>query len=157
PREGERLVASAREISALGGGPLRMHGGLSSYYDPSADWGADYFADPSAIRALFPFLTARAAFMLHVRRAGFMNARKLGAWLLDRAMMGGLELVRDRVEAIDVEGGVFRAARLASGERIDARAFVLAAGPRLPDWRERLALDVPIVDERHGKVAFEDE
>jgi hypothetical protein len=49
------------------------------------------------------------------------------------------------------------AARLASGARIDARAFVLAAGPLLPDWTDRLEIRVPIVNERHGKISFEDE
>ena len=49
------------------------------------------------------------------------------------------------------------AVRLASGARIETRAFVLAAGPLLPEWAARLELGVPIVNELHGKISFEDE
>ena len=44
----------------------------------------------------------------------------------------------------------FAEIRLASGERIDTRTFVLAAGPLLPEWTERLGLDVTIVNEVVG-------
>ena len=95
--------------------------------------------------------------MLHVRRAGFMNAMKLGHWLLARARASGVELVRDEVTGLVVDNQRFVAIRLASGARIDARAFVLAAGPLLPEWTDRLELRVPIVNELHGKISFEDD
>jgi len=110
-----------------------------------------------AIRARFPFVTDRVRAMLHVRRAGFMNAAKLGAWLLERARAHGVELVADEVTGLITEHHRFVGARLASGARIDARAFVLAAGPLLADWTDRLDLGVPIGNELHGKIAFDDD
>jgi glycine/D-amino acid oxidase-like deaminating enzyme len=64
--------------------------------------------------------------------------------------------VRDEVIELLVSNGRFVGAHLASGSRVDAGAFVLAVGPLLPEWAERLGLDVPIVNELHGKIAFDD-
>jgi glycine/D-amino acid oxidase-like deaminating enzyme len=111
----------------------------------------------AAIRAQFPFVTDRVLAMLHVRRAGFMNALRLGQWLLERACVHGVEVMRDEVTGFSLRGGRLAAVRLASGVDIEAGAFVLAAGPLLPEWASRLELNVPIVNERHGKVSFEDE
>ncbi len=108
------------------------------------------------VRARFPFVTDRVLAMLHVRRAGFMNAVRLGQWLLSRATAHGVELVSDEITGFSLKGGRFAAVRLASGTEIEARAMVLAAGPLLQDWAARLELDVPIVNELHGKVSFED-
>ena len=108
------------------------------------------------IHARYPFVTDRVRAMLHVRRAGFMNAATLGQCLLERARVHGVDLVRDEVTDLVVHNGRFAAVQLASGSRIDARAFVLAAGPLLAEWADRLLLSVPIVNELHGKISFED-
>jgi glycine/D-amino acid oxidase-like deaminating enzyme len=113
--------------------------------------------DARAIRARYPFVTDRVAAMLHVRRAGFMNARKLGNWLLARACASGVELVRDNVTELSALNGRVSGVRLESGARIDTGAFVLAAGPLLPKWSSRLELHAPIVNELHSKISFEDE
>ena len=118
---------------------------------------AHYLDGAAAIRARYPFLTDRVSGMLHVRRAGFMNAMKLGHWLLQRSLRRGVELLRDEVAALIVENGRFVGVRLSSGSRIDARIFVMAAGPRLPEWTDRLELGVGVVNELHGKIAFDDD
>jgi glycine/D-amino acid oxidase-like deaminating enzyme len=117
---------------------------------------AEFVDDRREIHTRYPFVTERVCAMLHVRRAGFMNASKLGTYLLERARAHGVELVRDEVKGLVVENGRFVSARLASGDLISARALVLAAGPRLFEWADQLALGVPIVNELHGKIAFED-
>jgi len=94
--------------------------------------------------------------MLCVPRAGYMNAAMLGASLLDRGRAHGVELVRDDVAALVVDHQRVVGVKLASGARLDAGAFVLAVGPLLPDWTERLGVTVPVVNELHGKIAFED-
>ena len=118
---------------------------------------AQFIDDAAVIHARYPFITDRAHAMLHVRRAGFMSASTLGQCLLDRARAHGVDVVRDEVTSLVVDNHRFTGARLASGGRIDARAFVLAAGPLLPEWTDRLELDVPIVNELHGKIAFDDD
>jgi glycine/D-amino acid oxidase-like deaminating enzyme len=85
-----------------------------------------------------------------------MNASKLVQHLLERSCARGIEVIRDEVAGLVVENGRLIAATLASGSRIDARVFVLAAGPLLPEWTDRLDLDIPIFNELHGKIAFED-
>jgi glycine/D-amino acid oxidase-like deaminating enzyme len=118
---------------------------------------ARFVENASAIRARFPFVTDRVRAMLHVPRAGFMSASKLGHWLLDRACASNVDLLRDEVVDLVVDNRRLVAVQLASGARIDARAFVLAAGPLLPAWTGRLGLAVPIVNELHGKICFEDD
>jgi glycine/D-amino acid oxidase-like deaminating enzyme len=115
-----------------------------------------FLDDADAIRARYPFITDRVVGMLHVGRAGFMNAMKLGRWLLTRACAHDVDLVRDTVTGLVVESQRVAGVRLESGTRIDTRAFVLAAGPLLPEWTGRLELDIPIANELHGKIAFED-
>ena len=117
----------------------------------------EFVAGHADIRARYPFMTGQACAMLHVRRAGFMNAFKLGRWLLERARTHGVELVRDEVTALDNSQGRVAGVSLASGSRIDTRMFVLAAGPLLPRWSDRLGLRPPVVNELHAKISFEDE
>jgi glycine/D-amino acid oxidase-like deaminating enzyme len=118
---------------------------------------AQFLEGGEAVRARYPFLTTQVRAMLHVRRAGFMNAMTLGQWMLARARAHGVELVRDHVADLVVENRRVVAVRLASGLRVAARSFVLAAGPLLSEWTERLELHVPVTNELHGKVSFEDE
>jgi glycine/D-amino acid oxidase-like deaminating enzyme len=117
----------------------------------------EFVGDPRTILERYPFINDRVRAMLHVRRAGFMNAAKLGQHLLERACARGIEVIRDEVTGLVVENGRLVGATLASGSRIDAPVFVLAAGPLLPEWTDRLHLDVPIVNELHGKISFEDD
>ena len=118
---------------------------------------ATFVDDVPTIRRRFPFVTDRACALLHVHRAGYMNAAKLGACLLERGRAHGVELVRDEVIDLIVSNQRFVGVHLASGSRIDAGAFVLAVGPLLPAWNERLGLDLTIVNELHGKIAFNDD
>ena len=117
---------------------------------------AEFVDDTRTIHRRYPFVTERATAMLHVRRAGFMNASKLGRYLLQRACASGVELMRDEVAEVVIANQRVTAVQLASGERIDTPTLVLAAGPLLPEWTDRLGLDVAIVNELHGKITFED-
>jgi glycine/D-amino acid oxidase-like deaminating enzyme len=108
------------------------------------------------IRERYPFITNRVRAMLHVRRAGFMNAAMLGRCLLERAGGCGVDLVCDKVAGLTVHNERLAGVQLASGSHIQARAFVLAAGPFLPEWADRIRMRMPIVNELHGKISFED-
>ena len=125
---------------------LRQHAGPTT----------TFVDDAREIHARFPFVTDRARAMLHVRRAGYMNAATLGTCLLDRASARGVVLVRDEVTGLAINQQRVVGVRLASGSRVDAGASVLAVGPLLPEWSERLGLTVPIVNELHGKISFDD-
>jgi glycine/D-amino acid oxidase-like deaminating enzyme len=136
------LTADAAEAERL-----RTHAGPTT----------EFVDDARTILQRYPFITDRVRAMLHVRRAGFMNAAKLGQHLLERSCARGIEVIHDAVAGLVVENGRLVAATLASGTRIDARVFVLAAGPLLTEWTDKLDLDVPILNELHGKISFEDD
>jgi glycine/D-amino acid oxidase-like deaminating enzyme len=155
----ETMRANAHAVSAFGMGPVRE--GFSGYRAAPAEGfcdqpdGADLLLGDDARRA-YPFLAENTRAALHVRRAGYMNAVGLGAWLLKRAVAAGVNVVRDRVIAIDAPGARVQRVRLASGVVIETQRVVLAAGPALPDAARMLGLELPVFHELHAKVTFHD-
>ena len=97
---------AAAETSALGAGPVREHPGPTSYIpSPSEGFeglptGVDLLLSPDLVREYFPAVTEDAVAALHVRRAGWLDAQKLGKWLLAEAQRAGVRLVRDRVRGV---------------------------------------------------------
>jgi glycine/D-amino acid oxidase-like deaminating enzyme len=160
------LLAAAEEASALGAGPVRRHsGGAPAYCPAPADGfedqpiGADVFTDPAAIRRHFPYLTEAAVAVVHARRCGWFSGQQLGMYLLERARASGVHVIEGTVESVDTRGGRVNAVavRGPGGARtIGTPRFVDAAGPFLARVGRLLGLDLPVVCERHGKVAFND-
>ncbi len=157
----ERLRSTAREVSSFGMGELREHRGIDSYVPAPPDGfrdlpiGADLLLADDVRRA-FPYLSSEARGALHVRRAGWVNAVALGAWMLKRALGTGATFVRGRVAGIGTRGGRVRSVRLDSGETIDTERIAIAAGPTLPDVLSMLDVELPIFHELHAKLTFRD-
>ncbi|MEO8277536.1 MAG: FAD-dependent oxidoreductase [Thermoanaerobaculia bacterium] len=169
PARALELERAAREISGLGAGELRVHRGeMSDPLFPDAPHdkldraigGADLVLDPQTIRCRYPFLNPATRAMLHPRRCGWLSAQQLGMWMLERARAAGVELLEGSVVGIRVEEDGVRGVdvRLPSGaiERIATRALVNAAGPLAPGIGRMAGLDLPLVNELHGKVYLED-
>lgn len=161
----EDLAASARLASSLGAGPLRVHGrhGGGERYAPSlpegwsgAPDGADLFLDGDRLRERFPYLTDQAVGGLHARRAGWLSAQQLGAWMLERAKEAGLLHLSQAVSAIEIRNGAVRSVRLGDGSVIEAPSVVDAAGPMLGEVARTVDVDLPIHHEVHLKVGFPD-
>lgn len=149
--------------SSLGGGPIRLHLSEASPYQPASlegfrgsPDGADLLLDPQLIQRHFPYLTEKACAALHSRRAGWLSAQQLGMHLLETARRLGVRFESGRVEAVDVTKGRVNGVKLGSGERIDCRIFVNAAGPYLKNVGQMLGLDLPVYTELHLKVSFKD-
>lgn len=157
-----RLQQSARKTCELGAGPLRVHPGPVPYTPPPAEGfrhlpdGADLITDPRRIRDDFPFLCPDVCGLLHVRRAGWLDSRALGHWLLDQVERHGGEVRRDRLVGARLRSGRVEAVRLASGDELATGALVLAPGPRLKEAGAMLGLDLPVACELHGKLTFSD-
>jgi glycine/D-amino acid oxidase-like deaminating enzyme len=158
----ERLRATAREVSGFGMGELREHDDRHSQYQSSPPEGyaglpngADLLGGKLAQR-VFPGLTADAKAALHVRRAGWMNAIALGAWMLKRALGSGATFIHDRVTSVRREGGRVRGVGLASGRKLATDRIVIAAGPALPDVARLLDLELPVFHELHAKLTLRD-
>ena len=168
PARAAELERSAREIAALGGGALRVHRGVpddpaypphaAHGFDPTLT-GADLLLDRVAIRRRFPFLAEDVAALLHTRRCGWLSAQQLGMVLLEGAREAGARLVRGRVAAIGTQGGKVSGVEIegAGGRERLAIAFVVdAAGPHAREVGALAGVDLPPVNELHGKVTFDD-
>ena len=122
-----------------GAGPVREHPDLTSYIPSLSEGfeglptGVDLLLSPDLVREQFPFVTEDAVAALHVRRAGWLDAQKLGKWLLAEAQRAGVRLVRDRVRGVTVTDNRVTEVQLQSGDRINTGTFVIAAGPYLKE------------------------
>ncbi len=154
---------AAAETSALGAGPVREHPGPIPYIPSPPEGfeglptGVDLLLSPDLVRAKFPFVTEDAIAGLHVRRAGWLDAQKLGRWLLAEAQRAGIRLVRDCVRGVTVTDNRVTQVQLQSGDRINTGTFVIAAGPYLKEVGVMLGVDIPVFNELHGKIALRDE
>lgn len=158
----DRLRATAREVSGFGMGEIREHAGTVTSYQAAPPEGyarqpngADLL-DGAAARRAFPGLAANTGAALHVRRAGWLNAVALGAWMLKRALGAGVTFRRDRVTAIDTGGGRVRSVHLASGAVVECGRVAIAAGPVLPDVLRMFDLELPLFHELHAKLTLRD-
>ena len=159
------IEKDALHVSALGGGPLRIHRGRPGdpvYQPPDGDGysaqltGADLFLEPTLIRQHFPYLSKKTVAGLHVRRAGWFSAQQLGMYLLEQARNRGVRMIQARIDSVKVLSGKANAIHLDSGDTIECQHFVNAAGPYLKQVGEMLGVDIPVFSELHLKVAFKD-
>jgi len=159
----EALESDAIATAKAGGGSLRVHKPLKDR-TPCAvarRWdrmtsGADLIADPDLLRRLFPYLTEDAVGALHVRRAGWLDAQQLGAWLFAEAKSAGVRFLPREVIGVETGPAGVGAVDLDDGSRIETRFFVDAAGPMVGDVAGLLGEELPIHAELHLKVAFKD-
>ena len=167
PEQAASFQETAAAISALGAGPLRIHDGHhETVYQPHAahDYrhqpdGADLILDPALIHAQFPFISDTAIAALHPRRCGWLSAQQLGMYLLDQARAHGAQIVRGRVTGANVGNGRIQSVTIdqdGTPLTIATAVFVNAAGPLLRQVGQMLGVDLPVFNELHGKIAFED-
>jgi glycine/D-amino acid oxidase-like deaminating enzyme len=168
PKRVAAFEQNAAEISRLGAGPVRRYEGKASdpVYQPHAAHGykeqpegADLILDPALILKQFPFLNSDTKAMLHPRRCGWVSAQQLGMYLLDKARAAGARLLDGRVTGVTVEKGRVSAVQaLFDGQptTIQTRHFVNAAGPYVGKIGEMLGVEIPVYNELHGKVSFND-
>jgi glycine/D-amino acid oxidase-like deaminating enzyme len=177
PAKARELEALAREISGLGAGELRVHpegrgAGVDDPPYPETRFdeldigdigggvdGADLVLDGGRIRERFPFLPEDVVAMLHPRRCGWLSAQQLGMYLLEQARERGVRLVSGRIAEVLVSGGRIAGVRVAGGSEageIATRSFVNAAGPLAPAIGAQSGVPLPLYNELHGKVMFDD-
>jgi glycine/D-amino acid oxidase-like deaminating enzyme len=156
-----RLEATAQSVSAFGMGPVRVHREPGSYVPATAEGfadrpvGADLLVGDEARRA-FPYLAADTHAALHIRRAGWLSAVSLGAWLLEQAVAAGTTFVRGRVVGVETSGGRVSGVKLATGTTLETERFVIAAGPGLPAAARMLGVELPVFHELHAKLTIRD-
>jgi len=166
PERVETYREAAEAISTLGAGPLRIHEPGSSTYQPAPaegyrnqPTGADLLLGSELIRAQYPFVTEDVLAMLHPRRCGWLSAQQLGMYLLDEARARGARLISGRLTDIGLKGGKIHSVQVDSdGGAIELHTpiFVNAAGPFIRDVAAMIGVDIPVFNELHGKISFND-
>jgi len=168
PKHVSVMERSAVETSQLGAGPLRYHYGRSDDppyslsvpkgFDPQFT-GADMVLDTALIRKHFPFISERAIAMLHPRRCGWLSAQQLGMYLLNQAKAHGVQFLKGRITDVTVTGGRIETVHVTRDRealQVSTRNFVIAAGPLLKQVGAMIGVDLPVFNELHGTVAFND-
>jgi glycine/D-amino acid oxidase-like deaminating enzyme len=160
--------AAAEEAASLGAGPVRYHTGAigEAPYQPApfhgfADQptGCDLITDSSLIHRRFPALSEQTAAVIHARRCGWLSAQQMGMYMLRRAREHGARLITGRVTGVEAPGGRVEAVRLRGSDapqRMVLETFVNAAGPYVREIGRMLGVELPVLWERHAKIAFRD-
>lgn len=166
PDRAEGFRRTAETISALGAGPLRVHEpGYSTYQPAPAEGyhdqptGADLLLGTELILEQFPFVAKDVLAMLHPRRCGWLSAQQLGMYMLDEARARGARLVNGRMTGVNLNGGRVESVQVASDEgalRLATPVLVNAAGPLVREVGAMVGVDIPVFNELHGKISFND-
>ena len=166
PERAHAMEQAAADIARLGAGELRIHRDSASDYvlSPGEGYdktltGADLLLEPALIRRHYPFIDETAVALLHPRRCGWLSAQQLGMYLLGEAKARGARLIDGRVTDVTLINGRVQSVQIESqGKpgRIDTNQYVIAAGPLLKQAGAMIGVDLPVFNELHGKISFED-
>jgi glycine/D-amino acid oxidase-like deaminating enzyme len=161
--QGSGLIKQSQRIADAGAGELRVHSSSNSSYKPATEQGdpgpangADLLLGSEVIRKFFPYVTPDASAALHVRRAGWLSAQRLGMYLLEQARLMGVKFRSGRVEEVRLAGHRVTGVTLGTAEQIDCTVFVNAAGPFLRRVGAAMGMTLPVETELHLKAVFED-
>lgn len=165
PERAQSMQQTAQEIAALGAGELRV-AETAGDYNPSpgegyglALDGADLLLSANMIQAHYPFVTDEAQALLHARRCGWLSAQQLGMYLLEQAKAHGARLIQGQVTAVSLQNNRIQAVEVeqnGTNTQIATATYVLAAGPLIKQAAAMIGVDLPVFNELHGKIAFED-
>ncbi|MFW5943337.1 MAG: NAD(P)/FAD-dependent oxidoreductase, partial [Chloroflexota bacterium] len=161
PAQARQMQETAETIAGLGAGPLRVHPGPTDYHPSPGEGyegqprGADLLLDQALIQEHYPFISDDAVALLHPRRCGWLSAQQLGMHLLQEAKAHGVTFLTGRLTDVIVEHNRVRGVCV-DGEQIEAGAFVNAAGPLVGQVAQLLDVELPVFNELHGKISFDD-
>ncbi len=166
PNQISKMREAAEIAEKNGAGKLRIHDSSASNYAPSSAHGftdgfdgTDLILAPEIIRNHFPELEQNVIAVLHARRCGWLSAQQLGMYLLEQAKAHGVRYIRGEVTGVNVLKGAVQDVQVARDGKtftITTSKFVNAAGPLQNQIAKMLGLELPIINERHAKLYFND-
>lgn len=164
----------AKYAQSIGLGEARVHTkNLKNYrksdpetVDPNLD-GMDIIHGHELIREVFPFVSSNVVSMKHVRKCGWVNAKKLGQFLINRVTEKGAKFIQGNVfevtlsrnderSPLRVKSVHYKTENSVSLQKLDADYLVLAVGPKLRHVGSLLGVDFPVFCEIHAKVRYND-
>jgi glycine/D-amino acid oxidase-like deaminating enzyme len=157
----EGLLAELRQGYRDTPGAIRVHASGVGYQPPRrtpweiAPAGVDVVVDRGLIRKSFPAFAEDIAVVIHIRRAGSIDAQQMGSFMLERVREAGGELVRGEVKSI-APGFTLEIATRQGTRKLQADRIVNAAGPFVRDVAAMLGEDLPVKCVFQQKIAFPD-
>jgi glycine/D-amino acid oxidase-like deaminating enzyme len=157
------LIADLHRGYADAPGKIRIRGPAGDYSPPRrAPWedapdGVDVLLDRELIRRTFPAYAHDTAAVIHIRRAGSIDAQQMGSFMLESIRQEGGRLIRGEVRSI-AAGSPF-IVEIATDEgvrKLRADRIVNAAGPFARDVAAMLGEDLPVKCVYQQKIAFPD-
>lgn len=158
----EELMAELQRGYRDTPGAIRVHESGGSYRAPQrAPWavapsGVDVLVDRELIRMAFPAYADDVAAVIHIRRAGSIDAQQMGSFMLERVREAGGQLVRGEVKSI-APGFTLEIATSRGTRPLQADRIVNAAGPYAREIAAMLGEDLPVKCVYQQKIAFPDE
>lgn len=159
----DRMTSDAHLIASLGAGSVRTHTKASGAYQPadlggySSDLtGADVFSSGDTLRNAFPFIGDQAVGGIHVRRAGWLSAQQLGAWMLEEAIAAGAECLTGEITSVQSDKNGITSVVVDGQATVTCKSFVNAGGPLAKAVGRLVGVEVPVHSEIHQKVSFKD-
>jgi glycine/D-amino acid oxidase-like deaminating enzyme len=153
------LIADLHRGYAAAPGKIRIRGPAGDYEPPRrAPWneapdGVDVLLDRELIRRTFPAYAHDVGTVIHIRRAGSIDAQQMGQAMLEEIRAAGGRVVRGEVTSI-ASGPPF--ALEVGGVVLGADRIVNAAGPFIRDVAAMLGEDLPVKCVYQQKIAFSD-
>ncbi len=149
----EEIIAGWRRTAARKNDPAYAPSPADGWQNqPNA---IDFLDDHSRIHAAYPFLNKTVNGILHPRRCGWLSAQQLGMHLLDKAKRRGVRLIEGEITAVARQNNRIHAVTV-NGKTIKTRRFVNAAGPFLNNVAQMMGLSLPVYNELHTKISFND-
>ncbi len=157
------LIAGLHRGYSDSPGKIRIRESAGDYRPPrrgpwqQAPDGVDVLLDRDLIRRTFPAYARDAAAVIHIRRAGSIDAQQMGSLMLEAIRDAGGHLIKGEVKSIS--GGSPFTLEIAAGEgtrALMADRIVNAAGPFINDIARMLGEDLPVQCVYQQKIAFPD-
>lgn len=156
PDELASMMRAAEATSELGAGDVRIHRSAFLGDDDVPLDGADLFLTGDALRSRFDYITPTALGGIHVRRAGWLSAQQLGAWMVEEVVSSGAVFLQGKVDSVGFDDRGIRSVSVKDVSDIATPTFINAAGPLIADVGELIGVDLPVFSEIHQKLSFKD-
>jgi glycine/D-amino acid oxidase-like deaminating enzyme len=159
----EDLIRDLHRGYGAAAGRIRIRDTAGDYAAPrrtpwqEAPDGVDVLVDRDLIRRTFPAYDDDVRTVIHIRRAGSIDAQQMGQVMLEAIRAAGGMLVRGEVRSIAAgQPFVLEIAAPAGTKKMQAERVVNAAGPFLRDIGAMLGQDLPVKCVYQQKIAFAD-